>query len=192
MTYEELVAENQAQKEQIAYLKHELAQLKKLIFGTKSEKYISKSDIDQLSLFQNGDGAPAEVELDNEKISYTRNKASKKHPGRNELPVQEITIEPEEDTTGMIRIGEEVTETLEYTPASLVNKRTIRPKYAKKDEEGVVIAKLPPRPIDKCIAEASLLSHICVKKFIDHLPFYRQIKIFERDYDYHPSKKHNQ
>jgi transposase len=192
----EIIAQKDAEiaqrDEQISSLKHELAQLKKLIFGIKSEKFISNSDMDQLSLFQNGDVDLPHTELNKEKIAYTRNKTSKKHQGRNELPdhlpVQEIVIEPEEDTTGMIKIGEEVTETLEYTPASLVKKRTIRPKYAKPDGEGVVIAKLPPRPIDKSIAEASLLSHICVKKFIDHLPFYRQIKIFERDYDYHPSK----
>src|SRR5690606_26209850 len=77
---------------------------------------------------------------------------------------------------------EEITETLKYTPASLVKKRTIRPKYAKPDGEGVVIGKLPSRPLPKAIAEASLLAFIIVSKFIDHLPFYRQIQQFKRDY----------
>ena len=76
-----------------------------------------------------------------------------KHPGRNELPehllVEEVVIEPEEDTTGMTLIGKEITETLEYTPASLVKKRTIRLKYAKPNGEGVVIGKLPRRPFPK-------------------------------------------
>ncbi len=65
------------------------------------------------------------------------------------LPVREVVIEPEGATTGLRKIGEEVTETLEYSPASLVKRRTVRPKYAKKGDEGVLIAALPVRPLDK-------------------------------------------
>lgn len=84
----------------------------------------------------------------------------------------------------MTRIGEEITETLEYTPASLVKKRTIRPKYARPDVEGVIITPLPPRPLPKAIAEVSRVAHILVSKFIDHLPFHRQIQRFKRDFDW--------
>jgi transposase len=66
----------------------------------------------------------------------------------------------------------------------LVKKITIRPKYAKKDGEGVIIGRLPSRPIEKGIAEASLLAHIIVSKMVDHLPFYRQIEIFKRDFQW--------
>lgn len=97
-----------------------------------------------------------------ETITYTQEK--QKHPGRHalpeHLPVSEIIIEPEQDTPGLKKIGEEITETLEYSPASLIKKRTIRPKYAKKEGEGVLIAQLPSRPLEKSIAEASLLAHI--------------------------------
>ncbi len=132
-----------------------------------------------------------------EKISYTRKKA-KPHQGRNELPshlpVREIIIEPEVDTTDMVKIGEEVTETLDYTPASLIKIRRIRPKYVKKnpdptdDESPVVIAALPQRPINKSIAESALLAYIFICKFVDHLPFYRQIQMFKRDFGWEPSK----
>ena len=59
-----------------------------------------------------------------ETSTYERKKATEKdHPGRSPIPehfpVEEITIEPEEDTTGLVKIGEERTETVEYTPASL-------------------------------------------------------------------------
>lgn len=77
---------------------------------------------------------------------------------------------------------------MEYTPASLIKRRTIRPKYAKKDNEGVLIAELPSRPIDKSIAEACLLAHILVSKYVDHLPFYRQIQMFKRDFGWQPSQ----
>jgi len=104
------------------------------------------------------------------------------------LPVREVVIEPEEDTTGLKKIGEEISETLEHTPASLIKRRTIRPKYAKANDEGIIIANLPSRPIDKSIVEACLLSHILVSKYIDHLPFYRQIQMFKRDFRWEPAQ----
>ena len=61
-------------------------------------------------------------------------------------------------------------------------KRIIRPKYAAKDGQGILIGKVPRRPLPKAIAESSLLTHIFVSKFVNHLPFYRQRQIFKRDY----------
>lgn len=169
----------------------ELAQLKKLIFGSRHERFTANVNANQLSLFSSDEETViTDPAFEKQHIEYDR-KTPKKHPGRAELPdhlpVEEVVIEPKEDTSGMKRIGEEITETLEYTPASLVKKRIIRPKYAMPDGEGVVIGPLPSRPIPKCIAEASLLSHIIVSKFIDHLPFYRQIQRFKRDYQWEVS-----
>ncbi|MEO6105468.1 MAG: IS66 family transposase, partial [Cyclobacteriaceae bacterium] len=170
---EELLKESSSEIQQ---LKHELNQLKKLIFGNKSERFIAEVNANQLSLFTSEEqDISSDHVVEKQHIEYDR-KTPKKHPGRNaipdHLPVEEVIIEPEEDTSGMKKIGEEITETLEYTPASLVKKRTIRLKYAKPDGDGIVIGQLPSRPIPKAIAEASLLSHIIVAKFIDHLPFY--------------------
>lgn len=186
MSLQEALKENNDLKQENAHLKSELDRMKKLIFGSKKERFTSEENPLQLSLFNTGEETTKEVQvLDKQRITYER-KTPKPHPGRNEipdhLPVQEVVIEPEEDTTCLVKIGEERTETLEYTPASLVKKITIRPKYAKKDGEGVLIGKLPSRPIEKGIAEASLLAHIIVSKLVDHLPFYRQIEIFKRDF----------
>ena len=186
MSLQEALKENNDLKQENAHLKSELDRMKKLIFGSRKERFTSEENPLQLSLFNTGEETTKEVQvLDKQRITYER-KTPKPHPGRNEipdhLPVQEVVIEPEEDTTGLVKIGEERTETLEYTPASLVKKITIRPKYAKKDGEGVLIGKLPSRPIEKGIAEASLLAHIIVSKLVDHLPFYRQIEIFKRDF----------
>jgi len=189
MTYGELLSENTKFKEEISFLKAELAQLYKLINGSKSERFVSEPSGDQLNLFC-GEPVKALEEAPKETITYTREK--KKHPGRHSLPdhlpVREVVIEPEEDTTGLRKIGEEITETLEYTPASLIKRRTIRPKYAKADGDGVLIGLLPTRPIEKSIAEASLLAHILVSKYSDHLPFYRQIQIFKRDFGWEVAK----
>ena len=48
------------------------------------------------------------------------------------------------------------------------------------EARGVIIAELPPRPIEKGMAEPSLLAHVVIEKFVDHLPLYRQVQRFTR------------
>lgn len=192
MTYQEiekinleLIAENANKDAKIASLQEQLNQLLKLINGFKSERFVPNQAVsEQLNMFADSSLEEKPQEQEKEVITYQRDK--KKHQGRNKLPehlpVEEIVIEPEEETDEMTKIGEEVTETLDYTPASLIKRRTIRPKYATKEKDKVVIAELPSRPIPKSIAEASLLAYILVAKFVDHLPLYRQIQQFKRDF----------
>ena len=191
-----LSTEYQTVKRENEQLKFENAQLKRLIFGSKRERFVPEAvAANQGNLFNSFAQGAAVENTPTEKITstssvdgYERRKTNNKHQGRNKipehLPIKEVIIEPEEDTTELKKIGEEVTETLEYTPASLVKKITRRPKYASSDNTQVVIGKLPSRPIEKGIAEASLLAHIIVSKFIDHLPFYRQRQIFKRNYEW--------
>ena len=80
----------------------------------------------------------------------------------------------------MKRIGEEVTEELDYEPGKLYVNRYVRPKYARADGDGVVIGTLPVRPIEKGIAGPGLLAHVVISKYVDHLPLYRQRKRFLR------------
>ena len=197
MTLEASIAENKALKAENEQLKHELAMIKKLIFGSKSErsKFITP-DVAQLSIFADPDDQNTENEYseegeEGEALSDSgntskKNKKPNKHTGRqalpDHLPVEEMILEPEEDTTDLVKIGEEVTETLEYIPPKLIKRRIIRPKYAKKQGGGIVIAPIPERALAKCIAEPSLLAHIAVSKFVDHLPFNRQMEIFNRNH----------
>jgi transposase len=168
-------------------LEHRFDQLLRLVHGSKKEGFLPVSVPEQLDLWE-FDAATDEVEAEKEKISYERKK--KAHPGRTQLPenlpVEEVIIEPEEDTTGLVEIGQEVTETLDYRPGVLLKRRYIRKKYARPQEaEGttsILIGELPERPIPKGIAEAGLLAHLFVAKYIDHLPFYRQIEMFKRDH----------
>lgn len=184
MSNAEIIAELRKEN---AYLKQELNTLKRLIFASKSERYKSTVDVHQIDMFA-GAGQQQDLHVQEEKQTITYQRKKKAHPGRNKLPehlpVEEVIIEPEQDVTGLKKIGEEVSETLKYTKASLVKVRTIRPKYERPDQEGVLIAPLPSRALHKCIAEPSLVAHILVSKFVDHLPYYRQIKRFKRDFDW--------
>jgi len=178
--YEKLLLENQ-------YLKQQLSELKRMIFGSKKERFIASgtSDASQLSLFN----APEEKtpEKQTEEITYTRTKQTstkKQIPVRVALPshlprVEEI-IEPGDIKEGSKKIGEEVTEILEYNPSKLFVRKIVRPKYALPGNTGVVIGELPTLPIPRGNAGPGLLSHILVSKYVDHLPFYRQIKMFAR------------
>jgi len=188
---EELLAKEaqlKQQAEKIDQLQHQYKELLRLIYGSKSERFIaSVDDESQMNLFELEAGELKEEET--EQISYERKRAKKNHPGRHplpdHLPVVEQTLEPEEDVEGLEKIGEEITETLDYTPASLIKRRIVRPKYVDRTDDKIYTAKLPERVIDKCIAEPGLLSHIMVNKYVDHLPLYRQAKQFSRDFDWH-------
>jgi len=170
-------------------LQHQYDHLAKLVYGYKSERFISAIPPEQLSVFVTDPEDTKEEESQPVEVAKHKRYKSKPHPGRLEipdhLPVEEVIIEPKENVEGLKKIGEEVTVTLEYRQASLVRKVTRRFKYEKADGEGILIGELPTRPINKGIAEASLLSQILVSKFSDHLPYHRQIEIFKRDFNWH-------
>ena len=171
-------------------LEHELLQLKKMIFGSRHERF-APTDVNpsQLSLdIQSEQTAICNI-ADAKKITYIRSNTTIEqkpllHPGRMKLPEnlrrEEIVIEPTEDITGCRKMGEEITEVLEYQPGELFVKKYIRVKYAKANNSGVVIGELPARPLEKAMAGPGLLAQIIIDKYIDHLPLHRQMQRFER------------
>lgn len=182
---EKIVSEKE---EEVIRLKVLVAMLKRMKFGTQSERFLKQIiDPNQLNLpFENlaqkADEYPDGDKPVKELITYQRTK--KKHNGRNKLPedlaVKEIVIEPKESTEGLTKIGEERTEILEHTPADFYKIVIIRPKYAKAGNSGILIADMPSRPIEKCLAGNFLLASILINKYVDHLPLYRQQQIFKR------------
>ncbi|GHU13629.1 transposase [Betaproteobacteria bacterium] len=166
----------------------ELAYFRRAFFGHKSERYLPE-DPNQLKLdFAGMEELPEEKEAREEvqTITYTRvhKKETPAKPVRMALDPslrREVTvIEPENIPEGSKCIGEEITERLEYTPGEFWVKRIERKKYALPQEAGVIIAVLPTQVLPKSNAGASLLAHLLVSKYQDHLPFYRQIEIFKR------------
>lgn len=169
------------------HLQHELDQLKRLVFGSRHERFVPSAPQEQLALGLNVAAAPTTT-LATETVSYTRTKTTSSenvNTGRMKLPAnlprEQILIEPQEDVSGMKEIGKEITEELEYAPGKLFVKQYVRIKYARAKGEGIVIGELPVRPIDKGIAGPGLLAQIIIDKYTDHLPVHRQIQRFERD-----------
>ncbi|NJO00839.1 MAG: IS66 family transposase [Bacteroidia bacterium] len=169
--------ENQALKARVVYLEAELSNLKKWIFGSKTERFVP---------------AEQEAPAEKEQISYERKKPRKQEedkqkPQRMPLPAHLPRIEhylrPDEPTDGLLCIGQQITEELEYEPGKLYVNRYIRPKYRREraDESvQILVAPLPSRPIEKGIPGPGLLAHLVISKYLDHLPLYRQNEIFKR------------
>ena len=177
---------------QINLLRLQIHELQKFIFSGKQEKFTltPNSNEQQTTLFEND--KLAEVVVENSRhvkaheVKQTVVRVN--HPGRRPLPThlrrEEIILAPAEDVTGLQAIGEEITEILEYRQGELYVKKYIRPEYIKPAPDGIqakrVIAALPNIPIAKSYVGASLLSHLMVSKYIDHLPVYRQLQMLTR------------
>ena len=179
--YQELQAKYNA-------LAFRLEQLERMAFGAKSERFYGDlSPSEQLDLFEdNLTGAQQQDPLPTQTIKeHERKVKKKKKPVRlvlpKHLPRKEITLEPEDLTEDMVKIGELRSEQLVYVPAELHVEVTVRPKYVLPPVEGeygtspILTAPMPERFIPKCIAHNSLLTSIIVDKFVDHLPLYRTI-----------------
>ncbi len=170
-------------KSSYSMLQTRIDQLLRLIYGAKSEKHLSQADVNQLML----EFGLSEIEVlsvqTKQIAAHSRSTVDKSKPVRTLLPahLKRVTtvIEPDIDTTDLVKIGEEITEVLELKVPEIYVQRTVRPKYAKK-EGGIAIAELPPRAIERGNAGAGLLAHLLVGKYVDHLPIYRQIKQFKR------------
>lgn len=83
--------------------------------------------------------------------------------------------------TSLKKLGETVSEMLEYVPASFRVIRHVRPKFACSRCDTIVQANAPARPIARGLAGAGLLAHVLVAKYCDHLPLYRQSTIYARE-----------
>lgn len=183
LTYEDLVIQN-------IQLKEELNQLKRLIFGSKNERFVPSVSAGQLALdiaIQQKEQAivSATATIQYERKKVTKPESEKVQTGRMPLPAslprEQVIIEPTIDVTGWKKIGEEKTEELERIPGKLFVRQYIRSKYVDPKGEQIVIGELPVRPIDKGIAGPGLLAQIVIDKYVDHLPVYRQVQRFERE-----------
>lgn len=185
--YKEMYEQSQLR---VVALEQQVQQLLKMIFGSKQERFIPATEGDpQLSLDIPAETVAAVSVTSAQKISYVRQNVTVEakpleHPGRTKLPEslrrEEIIIEPAEDTQGYKKMGEEITEVLEYEPGELYVKQYKRIRYTRPEDGCILIGQLPSRPLPKLVAGEGLLAQIVIDKYIDHLPLHRQMQRFER------------
>ena len=171
-------------------LTHELAVLKRLKFAATSEKFCAGLSAEQRSLLEETlDADIAEASGEIERASRgDKAKKDKQSPKREPLPPhlprRDVHHEPESTACGcgcqMKRIGQDVSEKLDYEPGVFTVERHVRGKWACARCQKLVQAPVPAHIIDKGIPTASLLAQVLVAKFLDHLPLYRQEHIFKR------------
>jgi transposase len=167
-------------------LEHRLDQLLKLHYGPRADRLHP----DQGTLF--GEPPPEPIPAPIEVPRELPPAAKPRGHGRKSLPKnlrrETVVVDvPETEKLAVggtwVKIGEEVSEKLDFTPPALFVRRTVRPKYvvrfaAKPDE--MRIADLPPEALPKSKAAPGLVADIVVSKLVDHLPLYRQEKRYAR------------
>ena len=187
-----------AHKEQIKQLRLEnrllrekLDRVSRRLFGKSSEKLSA----DQLDLAFDELLNPQRPAPGKADAAWAEQAASLKPKARKrarpavrlpeDLPVIETVVEPEEvkaEPEAWRRIGQEVSELIDYEPARFQRLRTIRPKYVHRSrrEQAPIIAPLEPSMQERLTAGPRLLAQVVVAKYCDHLPLYRQEEIYAR------------
>ena len=172
----------------IDLLTHEIARYKRLQFAAKSE-HLQANQRSLLDETLDADLAALEAELQALSPAVAeQTDAPKAKPRRAPLPAHlprvEISHEPENTQCGcgcqMKRIGEDVSEKLDYTPGTFTVERHVRGKWACVGCQKLIQAPVPAQIIDKGIPTSNLLADVLVAKYGDHLPLYRLEDIYAR------------
>lgn len=189
--HERLRKENAEQAEQITGLSEQLDYVKqqffkRMLYGPKSERHLPEPDPNQGNLFEEPEAEvpPATCAKGAEAPKV------KKLPVRHHLklddlppntPVEKHYFEPDEDTSDLKCVGEEVTRFLEVVPSQVKVVEWIRKKYIdpKNSDRGVIMADLPARVIDKGMAGPGMLTHMVNSKYVYHIPLNRQQRWFK-------------
>jgi transposase len=167
-----------------ALLRQKIDSLVRKLFGTSSEKL----DPAQLHLLLQGldelGKAPEPVAAEAPRRSKVPSPPRSRTPRIPEhLPVVEEVIEPapvKAHPDAWRRIGEEVSERLDYEPARFLRRRIVRPKYVLRGAIDAVpiVAPLPDSLLKRSLVTPGLLAQIVVSKYCDHVPLYRQESIY--------------
>jgi transposase len=184
-------AERELLKLMVAKLQLQLARRHRSLYGSSSERF----DAAQASLIE-------AVPLEEAASRKAARQPAANHPQLDRsLPAhlpretqehRPMVSEAHHDTAGrpcgcsacgarLRQIGADISEQLEYVPARFKVIRTVRPKLACTRCQTIFQAAAPMRPINRGLAGAGLLAHVMVGKYCDHLPLYRQSRIYARE-----------
>ena len=181
-----LVTELDFKDRKLKRLMHMLVKLLRWRYGPKRERV----DENQMFLFAAG-MVETNQDIQDAKPEAPKKKAKSTPHGRQRLPKhlkrKRVLYDLPEgqrqcpDCQRLLKyIGEEVSERLEYVPASLFVVQEVCLKYACENGCTVVTAQKPMQPIEKGLAGPGLLAHVAVSKYADHLPLHRQEEMFRR------------
>jgi len=196
-----LEAENAALKERLLRAQQTLARYAQMLFGQKTERrrLPEKPEELTLSLFEQEMNPEEQARLDKEaaksvaeqdKLIHVEahDRKVRKPIDTSRLEVKEEHLYPDLDNAeDYTEMTPEVTDSLVLVPRQMYIRRIIRHKYVLKsrlqmanpDRKAFEIAALPPAPLHKCMADASLLADIIISKYHYHLPFYRVIESYK-------------
>ncbi len=169
-----------------------IAHLRRMQFGRKSEKIERQVEQLELELEELESAKAAQLEELERKLEPAKAAAvaAVRKPVRRALPDHlprevETHAPVEQDCPAcgaqMNKLGEDVSEVLEWVPASFKVIRHVRPKMCCSKCDVIVQAEAPSRPIARGTAGPGLLAHVLVSKYADHLPLYRQSEIYARE-----------
>jgi len=176
---------------EIEKLKVQIARLKRLGFGASSER-VSR-ELEQLELkLEELETAEAQAQtaagMSKAPAAEPEEETPPARPRRklpDHLPRIVQVHEPACTCTvcggAMRKVGEDVTEILDYIPGRFEVIRHVRPSYSCRRCEAMAQAPMPALPIPRGQAGSGLLAHVLISKFCDHIPLYRQAQIYARD-----------
>jgi transposase len=177
---------------EIEKLKVQIAKLRRMQFGRSSERITRQIEQLELQLEELETGAAedaVQAEAENSHAAAPERAKPKRKPLPDHLPRQEVVREPADNGActcpecgaGMAKLGEDVTEVLDYVPGRFQVIRYVRPKYACKACDAITQAPAPSLPTPRGRATPATLAHLLVSKYCDHLPLYRQSAIYARE-----------
>lgn len=178
---DEIIARQAAE---ILILRQNIDALVRRIFGSSSEKLDPGQELFDFATAAATSEAPAapgppiELPKNRKKAAKTRAPRIPAH-----LPIEREEIIPAQvqlDPEAFRRMGEEISEQLHFKRAEFFRKQVVRGKYVRIDNPVAppVIAPLPPCLQERCIASPGLISEVIYNRFVLHLPYYRQIEMF--------------
>jgi transposase len=177
---------------EIEKLKFQIAKLRRLQFGRSSERVTRQIEQLELQLEDLETGEAQDItaaEAEGTPLPIRERAKPKRKPLPDHLPRQEVIHEPDHNGAclcpdcghGMAKLGEDVTEVLDYVPGHFQVIRHVRPKYACQACDTITQAPAPSMPTPRGRATPATLAHLLVSKYCDHLPLYRQSEIYARD-----------
>jgi transposase len=182
-----LQAVNELRREN-ALLRQKIDLLVKRVFGSSSEQ-LDRNQLELLAQPKTEVTVQAIVAApEKEHVERSRKERVARLPEN--LPVVEEVIDPEAvkaQPEQFRRIGQEISEQLDYEPGRFLRRRVVRNKYVHKTnpDRAPLIAPLPERLLDRSLPAPGLLAHIVVGKYCDHLPLYRREQIYQQRHGVH-------